>query len=47
MPAAGAGAGTAAVPTGETGAAPAAVAAVVVVAVGGAVTACWAGGAAV
>jgi len=44
MPAAGAGAGAAAVPSGETEADPAAVAAEVPV--GGSVTACWAGGAA-
>jgi len=44
MPAAGAGAGAAAVPAGETEADPAAVAAAVLV--WGAVTACWAGGAA-
>jgi len=44
MPAAGAGAGAAAVPAGETEAGPAAVAAAVPVR--GAVSACWAGGAA-
>jgi len=46
MPAAGTGAGAAAVPSRETEADPAAVAAAVVLRVGGAVTACWAGGAA-
>jgi len=45
MPAAGAGAAVADVPTGATGATPASVAvAAAVVLVGGAVTACWAGG---
>jgi len=46
MPAAGAGARAAAVPTGATGATPAIVAAAEVVPVWGAVTACWARGAA-
>jgi len=46
MPAAGTGAGTAAVPARETEADPLAVAAAAVVQVGGSVTACWAGGAA-
>ena len=46
MPEVGTGDGAAAVPAGETGAAPTAVAAAAVVPVGGAVTACWAGGAA-
>jgi len=46
MPAARAGAGAAVMPAGETKADHAAVAAAAVVPVGGAVTACWAGGAA-
>jgi len=46
MPAAGAGAGATAVPAGEIQADPAAAAAAAVLPVGGAVTACWAGGAA-
>jgi len=46
MPAAGAGAGAAAVHSRETGAAPAIVTVAAVLPVVGAVTACWAGGAA-